>query len=98
MKDNDLNRNMPLSVLDFFKRSKKQHQFDNEILDENGTPIPILEQVAMVTHFLQLRDSHVELPYSQLAKQVFVKWKRRVKVSVEDGGYEQFVSEPIEPY
>ena len=50
--------NTSFSLFDFNKkRADKVQIFGKESLDENGNLIPFIEQAALVTHYLQLKNS-----------------------------------------
>lgn len=67
------------SLFDFCKkRADKVQLFGEESLDEDGNVIPFIEQAAIVTHFLQLRDSNITLPYELKAKTLLDLWYKFV--------------------
>ena len=55
--------NTSFSLFDFNKkRADKVQLFGKESLDEDGNIIPFIEQAALVTHYLQLKDSKTNIP------------------------------------
>ena len=63
------------SLFDFNKkRAAKVQIFGEESLDEDGNLIPFIEQAALVTHYLQLKDSNVNMPYAHKAQDVLNLW------------------------
>lgn len=67
------------SLFDFCKkRADKVQLFGEESLDEDGNVIPFIEQAAIVTHFLQLKDSNIMLPYELKAKTLLDLWYKFV--------------------
>lgn len=63
------------SLLDFCKRSENRIQvYGEESLDENGNIIPFIDQAALVTHYLQLSDKHVNLSYANQAQGILNLW------------------------
>ena len=56
------------------KRADKVQLFGRESLDEDGNLIPFIEQAALVTHYLQLRDSNVNMPYANKAQDILELW------------------------
>ena len=60
--------NTSFSLFDFNKkRADKVQIFGKESLDKNDNLIPFIKQVALVTHYLQLKDSKVNIPYANKA-------------------------------
>ena len=43
-------------------------------LDENGEPISIADQLAVVTHYLQLRETQYAQPFDNKAQQLINTW------------------------
>ena len=67
--------NTSFSLFDFNKkRAAKVQIFGEESLDEDGNLIPFIEQAALVTHYLQLKDSNVNMPYAHKAQDVLNLW------------------------
>lgn len=63
------------SLFDFCKkRADKVQIFGEESLDEDGNILPFIDQAALVTHFLQLKNSKINLPYSSKAEEVLNLW------------------------
>ncbi|MCQ2337023.1 MAG: DNA cytosine methyltransferase [Paludibacteraceae bacterium] len=63
------------SLFDFCKGSADRVQiFGEETLDEEGNIISFVDQAAIITHFLQLRNSKVNLPYCSKAKSILNLW------------------------
>lgn len=59
---------MKNTLFDFNKkRADKVQIFGKESLDKNDNLIPFIKQVALVTHYLQLKDSKVNIPYAKKA-------------------------------
>ncbi len=68
------------SLFDFCKkRADKVQVFGEESLDEDGNIMPFIDQAALVTHFLQLKDSKINLPYSAKAEDVLNLWYEFVR-------------------
>lgn len=68
------------SLFDFCKKQADKVQvFGEESLDEDGNIMPFIDQVALVTHFLQLKDSKINLPYSAKAEDVLNLWYEFVR-------------------
>ena len=68
------------SLFDFCKRKVGKIQiYGNESLDEDGNIIPFIEQAAYVTHYLQLKDSNLKLPYERKAEELLNLWQSFVR-------------------
>ena len=67
--------NKPLSLSDLQKKFEKSQIVDDRITDNEGNVIPFLEQVALTSHFLQLKGSGVEIPYAEQAEKILEAWK-----------------------
>lgn len=68
------------SLFDFCKkRADKVQVFGEESLDEDGNIMPFIDQAALVTHFLQLKDSKINLPYSAKAEDILNLWYEFVR-------------------
>lgn len=68
------------SLFDFFKKkSDKIHVFGKETIGEDGNVIPFVDQAALVTHYLQLRDSDVKIPYERQAEDILNLWHEFAK-------------------
>ena len=65
----------PLSLSDLQKKFEKSQIVDDRITDNEGNVIPFLEQVALTSHFLQLKGSGVEIPYAEQAEKILDAWK-----------------------
>lgn len=63
------------SLFDFCKRRAAKIQvYGVETLDEEGGMIPFIEQAALLTHYLQLRQSNIPLSYAQQAEGILQLW------------------------
>ena len=63
------------SLFDFCKKKAGKIQiYGEETVDEDGNIIPFIDQAAYVTHYLQLKDSGVSLPYESKAKEILQLW------------------------
>lgn len=63
------------SLFDFCKRRAGKVQiYGEETLDEEGNLIPFIEQAALITHYLQLRNSDIEIPYADQARGILDLW------------------------
>jgi len=77
------------SLFDFCKRADKLQVFDEHTLDDEGNIIPFIDQAAIVTHYLHLRNG-LELPYRRQAAGIlqlwydFVRGENRSKLVRED--------------
>ena len=68
------------SLFDFCKkRAGKVQIYGEETLDEEGQVIPFIEQAAMITHYLQLRNTNISIPYAQRAKGILSLWHDFIK-------------------
>ena len=68
------------SLFDFCKkRADKVQIYGEETLDDNGNIIPFIEQAALITHYLQLRGSNVDIPYAAQAEGILNLWYEFVK-------------------
>ncbi len=68
--------NTGLSLVEFCKRKAKSSSTDNWfLLDEHGSPLPPMEQAAVMTHYLQLSHSGVPLSYSRRAEALLRYWQ-----------------------
>lgn len=56
------------------KRADKVQIYGEETLNEDGTIIPFIDQAAMITHYLQLRKSNVDMPYAKQAEGILNLW------------------------
>lgn len=69
MKTNDF------SLFDFCKKQADKIQvFGEETLDQEGRVIPFIEQAALVTHYLQLKEANINLPYTSQAEKILNLW------------------------
>ena len=67
--------NKPFSLFDFCKRkSAKLQVFGEESIDTDGSVIPFIDQAAFVTHYLQLKNIDIDLPYEKKAAEIFSLW------------------------
>lgn len=67
--------NKTFSLFDFCKkRANKVQIYGEETLDEEGNVIPFIDQAALVTHFLQLKDSGINIPYASKAESILNLW------------------------
>ncbi|WP_373174953.1 DNA cytosine methyltransferase [Prevotella merdae] len=67
--------NKTFSLFDFCKkRASKVQIFGEETLDEEGNVIPFIDQAALVTHFLKLKDSRINIPYASKAESILNLW------------------------
>ena len=73
------------SLFDFCKRKADKVQiYGEETLNEDGSVIPFVEQAALITHYLQLKDSCITLPYARKAEGILNLWYDYIK-GVKDG-------------
>ena len=71
------------SLFDFCqRRADKVEVFGEETLDEEGNVIHFIDQAALVTHYLQLKDSKIKLPYRSKAEDILTLWYEFVKGKV----------------
>ena len=64
------------SLFDFCKkRADKVQLFGKESLDEEGNVIPFIDQAALITHYLQLRNTNVKLSYK--------RWRNNLHLPIE---------------
>ena len=72
------------SLFDFCKKKASKIQiYGNETLDEDGNIIPFIDQAAYITHYLQLKDSDVSIPYAAKAQGIFNLWSDFVREEKE---------------
>ena len=58
-------------MFDFCKKQAgKIEIYGKETIDEEGNIIPFVEQAAYITHYLQLKDSTVSIPYANTSKDI----------------------------
>lgn len=68
------------SLFDFCKKKAEKVQiFGKETLDENGNVIPFIDQAALMTHYLQLRNRNINMPYASQAEGILDLWYRFIK-------------------
>lgn len=68
------------SLFDFCKkRADKIQVYSEDTLDKDGNVIPFIDQAALVTHYLQLQNSDVELPYEKQARGILNLWYDFIK-------------------
>ena len=66
---------LTFSLFDFCKkRADKVEIYGQESLDEQGEILPFIEQAAFVTHYLQLKDSDISIPYRDKAEALLNLW------------------------
>ena len=53
--------------------------FGKETIDEEGKIIPFVDQAALITHYLQLRDADIKMPYERQAEDILNLWYEFVK-------------------
>lgn len=64
-----------LSLFDFCKSCASRIQiYGQETTDDNGDIIPFIDQAAYVTHYLQLKDATLTIPYQQRAELILNFW------------------------
>ncbi len=69
------NNNNEFSLFDFCKRGAAKIQiFGDETLDENGNIISFIDQAALITHYLQLKNKYVNIPYAKQAEGILNLW------------------------
>lgn len=63
------------SLFDFCKRKADKVQiYGEETIDEDGSVLSFIDQAALITHYLLLRNSDVVLPYSEKAQGILNLW------------------------
>lgn len=63
------------SLFDFCKKKAEKVQlYGEETLDEKGEIIPFIDQAALITHYLQLRNKKVVLPYAIQSEKILNLW------------------------
>lgn len=68
------------SLFDFCKRKADKVQiYGEETLDENGAVIPFIDQAALMTHYLQLRNRNIDMPYAAQAEGILSLWYEFVR-------------------
>ena len=83
---------LAFSLFDFCKkRADKVEIYGQESLDEQGEILPFIEQAAFVTHYLQLKDSNISIPYRDKAEALLNLWYDFVvgpdfKKNIQDSG------------
>lgn len=93
------------SLFDFCKKKADKVQiYGEETLDEEGHVIPFVDQAALITHYLQLRKTDINMPYEQQAKGILNLWYEFIKgekqrkpndfegVSESPIGYQTYIS------
>ena len=93
--------NNTFSLLDLKRNADKIQIFDESMIDDDGNIIPFVDQVALVTHYLQLKDSGVSIPYAQKAQDILDSWTEFIaktnnfspsnSVSESNGAYQQYL-------
>ena len=75
-----MNTDTSFSLFDFCKkRAGKMQIYGIETLDEEGNIIPFIEQAAFVTHYLQLKEDNILVPYSSKAEAILNLWYETIK-------------------
>lgn len=70
-----MNKKISFSLFDFCKKqADKIEIYGKETIDEEGNIIPFIEQAAYITHYLQLKDSKINIPYAHQAKEILNLW------------------------
>lgn len=73
-------KDIGFSLFDFCKRRADKVQiYGKETLDEDGNIIPFIDQAAMITHYLQLCDKNIYMPYAQQAESILNLWYEFIK-------------------
>lgn len=68
------------SLFDFCKRKADKVQiYGEETIDEDGNVLSFIDQAALITHYLLLRNSDVVLPYSEKAQAILNLWCEFIK-------------------
>lgn len=67
-------RDNTFSLNDLKKKADKIQVFDERTLDEEGNIIPFSSQMALVTHYLQMRESGMDIPYAEKAEEILDSW------------------------
>lgn len=89
------------SLFDFKRKADKIQIFDESMIDDDGNIIPFVDQAALVTHYLQLKDSGVSISYAQKAQNILDSWTEFItktknispsnSVSENNGAYQQYL-------
>lgn len=68
------------SLFDFCKKKADKVQiYGEETLDENGNIIPFIDQAAIMTHYLQLHNKNIDMPYAAQAEGILNLWYEFIK-------------------
>ena len=67
-------RDNTFSLNDLKKKADKIQVFDKRTLDEEGNIIPFSSQMALVTHYLQMRETGMDIPYAEKAEEILDSW------------------------
>lgn len=68
------------SLFDFCKKKASKVQiYGEETLDDDGNIISSIDQAALITHYLQLKDSEISLPYVSKAESILGLWYEFIK-------------------
>ncbi len=68
------------SLFDFCKkRADKVLLYGEESFDEEGNIMSFVDQAALVTHYLQLKNSNIDMPYASKAEGILNLWYEFVK-------------------
>lgn len=69
------------SLFDFCKKKADKVQiYGEETLDENGNIIPFIDQAAIMTHYLQLHNKNIDMPYAAQAEGILNLWYEFVTI------------------
>lgn len=66
------------SLSDLRKKTDKVQIYDERTMDDEGNIIPFVDQVAYVTHYIQLKNCGVEIPYAKKAEAILESWSEFV--------------------
>lgn len=73
------------SLFDFCKKKASKVQiYGEETLDDDGNIISFIDQAALITHYLQLKDSEISLPYVSKAESILGLWYEFIKGEKEN--------------
>lgn len=68
------------SLFDFCKKKADKVQiYGEDTLDENGNIIPFIDQAAIMTHYLQLHNKNIDMPYAAQAEGILNLWYEFIK-------------------
>lgn len=87
------------SLFDFCKRKADKIQiYGKESLDEEGNILSFIDQAALITHYLKLRDSGISLPYASQAENILNLWNDFTYEDHHKQPYDTSVAEPTTTY